>query len=526
MRPLLPQKYHFYIFVFSLILLVIGMPLSKFLMSLSQIILICNWLLEGDLRNKFSSFFKNKAALAVSSLFLLHLIGLLYTSDFNYALNDIKIKMPLLALPLILSTSRHLTLKIKELVMNFFILAVTCGTIISTLIIFDIIHRPLIDIRHASIFISHIRFALLICVAIFICLHFLFHPVKSVFKYFYAAAILWFLIFLILMESITGLAGLAVTAFCYLIYRMLKIERSLIKYSLLSGMFVLISVAGYAVYSLFNEKAEIDDLSGMVLEKYTAQGNEYEHFPSAKDLTENGHYIWIYYSEKELKEEWNKRSKLDFNWRDLKGNVLRHTLVRFLTSKNLRKDAEGLKQLSDEEIQAIERGVSNVNYLGRSNLRGRLYQIKWEIEIYKKTGEASGHSITQRFEAWKAAAGIIKENYLIGVGTGDVQTSFEKQYEKINSRLDKNSRIRSHNQYLSIAVAFGSIGLVWFLFTLFYPVYQLRRFSDFLYLTFFIISLLSFLTEDTLETQAGVTFFAFLNSFFLFSPADEKHDHS
>jgi hypothetical protein len=59
--------------------------------------------------------------------------------------------------------------------------------------------------------------------------------------------------------------------------------------------------------------------------------------------------------------------------------------------------------------------------------------------------------------------------------------------------------------------------LIWFLFTLFYPMIRLNKIHDFLYITFFIVAAVSFFTEDTLETQAGVTFYAFFNSFLLFT---------
>ncbi len=87
----------------------------------------------------------------------------------------------------------------------------------------------------------------------------------------------------------------------------------------------------------------------------------------------------------------------------------------------------------------------------------------------------------------------------------------------MKSKLAPKWRLHSHNQYLSIAVAFGLIGLLWFLFTLFYPVIKLKMTFDYLYITFFIIALISFFNEDTLETQAGVTFYSFLNSFLLFA---------
>lgn len=522
MKSLLPKKYHFYIFVFSLILLVIGMPLSKFLMSLSQIILICNWLLEGDLKRKTTSFFKNKAALVLTSLFLLHLLGLFYTSDFDYALKDIRIKLPLLVLPLVLSTSEHLTLKIKEAVLQIFILAVITGTIISTLILYDVIHRPMLDIRQASIFISHIRFALLICVAFFSCIYFTKSSAKNEMKLLYSVISLWFLVFLFMMESITGISALGVTILAYILYKIIRLERPVLKYSFLLLLTALVAGGTFAIYSYFTQDIKKDVLNTGSLEKYTSRGNLYHHYTLPNGLTENGHYIWIYYSEKELKEEWNKRSEMDYNWKDLKGNVLRYTLVRYLTSRNLRKDAEGLKQLSDKEIRAIEKGISNVNYLKRSSFKGRLNLIKWEIQTYKETGDANGHSITQRFEAWKAAAGIIKDNFIIGVGTGDVQSAFDNQYEKMNSKLYKSSRLRSHNQYLSITVAFGFLGLLVFLFSLTAPAILLKKHTDFLYMTFFIVAAFSFFTEDTLETQAGVTFYAFLNSFLLFSPKRDE----
>jgi O-antigen ligase len=175
-----------------------------------------------------------------------------------------------------------------------------------------------------------------------------------------------------------------------------------------------------------------------------------------------------------------------------------------------------VNSLTEEEIKAVEHGEANVNYQHVSSIQGRIHEILWEIELYKRTGDANGHSLTQRFEYWKTACIIIKNNFFIGVGSGDVDDAFRKQYEESDSALLPKWRLRAHNQYLSIAVGMGIIGLMWFLITLFYPVTKHELTFNYLYITFFIIAMVSFLTEDTLETQAGVTFFAFFNSFFLF----------
>jgi hypothetical protein len=87
----------------------------------------------------------------------------------------------------------------------------------------------------------------------------------------------------------------------------------------------------------------------------------------------------------------------------------------------------------------------------------------------------------------------------------------------MNSPLDKANRWRSHNQYLSIFIAFGVFGFLWFIFTLLYPAFITKKYNNYYFAVFWLIAVLSMLAEDTLETQDGVTFFAFFNAFLLFS---------
>ena len=52
-----------------------------------------------------------KLFFADHALFLLHLIGCLWTSDFDYAIKDLTIKLPLLILPIIIGTSKRFTVQ-------------------------------------------------------------------------------------------------------------------------------------------------------------------------------------------------------------------------------------------------------------------------------------------------------------------------------------------------------------------------------------------------------------------------------
>ena len=119
----------------------------------------------------------------------------------------------------------------------------------------------------------------------------------------------------------------------------------------------------------------------------------------------------------------------------------------------------------------------------------------------------------QRFEFWKASRAIIEDHFFTGVGTGDVDLAFQQEYNRSGSLLEQEYRWHSHNQFLAIFATFGVIGFIWFIISLFFPAIRLGKFHDFYYLSFFVIIMISMLTEDTLETQAGVTVFAFFNSF-------------
>ena len=188
-----------------------------------------------------------------------------------------------------------------------------------------------------------------------------------------------------------------------------------------------------------------------------------------------------------------------------------------MASKGLRKDSAGVAMLTDEDIKAIENGIANINYLKNPSIKTRISKIMIGYHNFQYDQDPNGSSVLQRIEYWKASANLIKRNSWTGVGTGDVEQAFNNYYEETNSQLKIANRWRSHNQYLSVFVALGIFGFLWFIFTLIYPPIKEKKYFDYFYVVFFITMALSMLTEDTIESQAGVTLFAFFNSFLLFA---------
>jgi hypothetical protein len=276
-----------------------------------------------------------------------------------------------------------------------------------------------------------------------------------------------------------------------------------------------------------------EDIDFSKLDTHTPDGIPYKN-DTLSGWVENGHYVMIYLCEKELEEEWNKRSQLDYSGKDKLGQKLKYTLIRYLTSKGLRKDAGGIKQLDENDIKAIENGVANYIFLRKYSLYPRVYQVYWEIDNYRHGSNPSGHSVAQRIAYKNAAEFIIRNNLFFGVGTGDVQDEFDDYYSNIDKQIKPEYRRRAHNQYLTFIVTFGLVGFLLSIIGMFLPVFLSKNWKNYLFISFALIGFISMLNEDTLETQTGVSFFTFFYSILLFGrnvvierpPANQDDDPS
>ncbi|MBP7497710.1 MAG: O-antigen ligase family protein [Bacteroidales bacterium] len=517
---MLKEKLHEEVYFYSLVLLAVSLPLSLFMISVSQFLLLTNWMLEGRFKEKFFVLSKNKFALLLVSFFVLHLVGLIYTSDFSNAMNDIRVKLPILLLPVLTASSRKISLNKINSLLCFFIFAVTVASLIS---LYRFINYDISDIRQISPFISHIRFALLICISVFSLFYLIFinsqlNKFQKLLSFILSG---WLIFFLVLMESITGIFILLVNFMFILIYIIVKNKNLLIRSSL--TLLILIILVGIFFYlkPIYNSVYSTQQTDISKLPSNTDSGNLYTHNLLNKE-TENGYYVWLYVCEDELRNEWNKRSKYYYDSLDQKKQEIKYTLIRFLTSKGFTKDAAGVRKLNEAEINSVEKGIANVLYQQKSNIGARIHQILWEVKVYNQKDFCNNHSVAQRFEFWKASFGIIKQNFWVGVGTGDIKIAFNDEYIKMKSSLSKENRWHSHNQFLTIFVAFGVFGFLLFVLIFFYPIVSGLVKNDFLYYTFFITALLSMLSEDTLETQAGVTFFMFFTSLLVFVKQKDK----
>lgn len=97
------KQIHTFIHLYASVLLAFTMPLAR-MMQLFIIILVLNWLIEADFKQKFKTLLSNRPALLLIGFYVLHLLGLLYTSNADAGAFDVQVKLSLFLFPLLFAT--------------------------------------------------------------------------------------------------------------------------------------------------------------------------------------------------------------------------------------------------------------------------------------------------------------------------------------------------------------------------------------------------------------------------------------
>lgn len=510
------KKIASYFFYGGLYGLSISIPVSKFGTSLGMILLSLGWLLEWNWKQKRILLKKNKLTLLLStSIFLIFFLGLFYSQNIEYAMKDLKIKAPLLILPIIFGLS-DITLyrnKIISVLILFSVSAITASVIGFVSYHIKLNHGFVLDLRTMSPFISMIRLSLILCFGFGfslwgICV------LNSKYKWLLLILIIWTIYFFVMSQSLTGIVLLPIILIYFLFYVLKKDFKLAI--SLCVILFALLTWIGI-------ETKEISTLvlasKELKIKETTLSGRKYNHDLEVP-FRENGYLIYDNFCEEEMRQEWNKISDKKYD-DPCKGFNYSSVLIRYLSSRGLGKDSVGVSKLSKLEIDAIQNGVTNVYYINRNPLFRRIHVGFMEVRDAYEFNRYSGRSIASRFIYAVTGYQIFKDNFWFGVGTGDVKDAFVEEYKK-SVFFQKPCDKKSHNQFITTALSLGLFGVIIFIGCL---IVLYKSYSGSLHYLFILgqtILLISMLWEDTLETQAGVAIFGLLLNLFLFEKKDEK----
>jgi len=516
---LFTPRIHRGIYLIGLAAALCALPYSVYVLSVGIITIVVNWIVEGNWKNKVHLIRTYKSLWAFGLIYTSILIGFFYSNDFKEALIELRFWLPLIFVPLVLGTSSPLKKSEVFFLLTLFSLAVFITTIISlTIYLRDYSHLGQ-NVRYLSPFILHIRLALMVNVSLFSLIYMAtedgFYK-NNIIKSILLVVAAWFLVYLFLLQSLTGIVVLILVSIVLLFRWTLVSKKKVLRFSLIFGLILFIVGSFFYVFETANNYFQRQIINFKTLPKITVNGNEYSHDTINRQY-ENGYLVGINICIPELKKGWGKMSKLPFDGNDKANQSLRSTLIRYLTSKGLTKDSVGLANLDSIDVRLIENSVSSVVF--RSNKGGiypRLYQLYWEIDTYLNQGIVGGSSVVQRYVYTKASWSIIKDNFFFGVGTGDRRASLVEYFKTASFNLHPKYWLNSHNQYLTVWIASGLVGLILFLSGMLLPFFYERRYKNFMCLSFLLISMISMFSIDLLEKHIGVSFFALFYAIFFF----------
>lgn len=494
------KQVHRAIYIALLCGLAVSMTTSVFITNLLWVLLLANWVTEWNWKEKFAGFRHNYLLHAFLMMAGVHLVWLLGTHNLAYGLFDIQKKLPLFFIPLVALTTPPLSRRELSWVGISYVGTVLVVSVIGFIRYLTI---PYLPYRNIVPHISHIRFGLNICLTLFIIAYALIRCRHRPWLHLVGAvAMLWLTAFLFLLHAYTSFIIIVVTlvilliAFRHRLSRRLRITATLTVAAILA---VVASFAGVYIHDYYH----LQPLStANPLPQLTENGNPYLHLHDG--LTENGNYVHLYVCEKEMRQEWGKLSNHPFDSLTATGYTVYPTLLRYLGGMGLTKDSLGMTRLQPNDIAAIEKGIANPVYL-RPGPRKLIYVLLYEYENYRCFRSVNNFSVLQRLELWRNAWQVYTQHPLLGVGTGDVVDQCHAQMQQNHSPL-ADTDLHTHSQYLNFLLAFGLVGFLLIVLPFIRAIHLRRLCYSPLFTAFLCILLISFISEDTLETLAGIMF--------------------
>jgi hypothetical protein len=513
------EQIHHRVYVLALALLLCCLPLSRYLLSISQFLLAANWLMEGRFRERFLTLRRKPHIVLPALVFLVYTIGLLGSANLKIGFQKVINTLPLLVIPLVMGTSPPLSIKTEKWLLTLFADAVVVAALVCFIHYFSTETPGAGNFRKLSFFMLHIRFSLLLVMTIFIILYLCIYnryPSSRPEKTVYLMNALFLTAFLFYLRSATGIVIFALLSTVFLLNLTRRIQQGVWRQIIrtLIAAFAIILIA-YPV-AMYQRNFTAAPVTPDTLPRFTVNGNRYTHHISG--ILENGNYTDLYICEPELERQWNAISTIPYTGRDLKGQSISETIKRYLTSKGLRKDSAGMSMLTSTDIWHIEKGLANYTFRKDSRLHQRLYETLWEIHMLIRKNYVQQHSFTQRLAFLKVACNLMKDHTLAGTGTGDVYDAMRIRARHVHIALDPLWEGKPHNQYAFFILAFGIPGFLLIALSLACPPIITKAYRSLLFNLFSAIMLISMLTLDTLESYDSIVFFIVFYCFFVFSP--------
>jgi len=460
------------VYMALVVFMMLGLACSKILLSLCLLTYAFFFLLFGDYKEFVNRFKENRVWLGLLLFFLfLHVLSCLWSTDLSAAWNGIRVRLSAVAIPLLITTTlpwkkQHLITLFK----GFLMLLTLLMTLNIIRFIYLIDQQEMHDIRQLSWFGSHIRFGILVSLAIGISWYLFskrhLHPFWALSFIALATA------YTVYSQTFSAILSLGVVV----VYILMDLCKNFAwKWMLILGC----ASAGILI------------AVGIVYD-FQTPAPPCGSFPNVESAA----------------RAWQNKSKLNWFGKDGKGQILQRTCERYLCSKGKALKPVEIERLSSRETKDIELGFTDI-HSANGNIIGRYNELKFQ---FQHPTNPNGHTLLQRLIYWKSGFQIIKDNVLFGVGIGDLESSLKEVYKQ--TILKKEYQKRPHNMFLTTWMACGILGVLSLVLCLIHFVYLGVYEKSYLSVIFALILVVTMMLEDSLETQVGSAFFGLFAALF------------
>lgn len=126
-RKIIHNQLHYFLAV----LIAFSLPLAT-LTPLLIVLFVLNWIVEGDFLEKLNNIKQNKVVFVFTSLYIVHLFGLIYTDNLKSGWFDMEVKLSLLVFPLIIGSKPLTEKQVKGIIKSLIISIVYVGLYLIT----------------------------------------------------------------------------------------------------------------------------------------------------------------------------------------------------------------------------------------------------------------------------------------------------------------------------------------------------------------------------------------------------------
>jgi O-antigen ligase len=154
-----------------------------------------------------------------------------------------------------------------------------------------------------------------------------------------------------------------------------------------------------------------------------------------------------------------------------------------------------------------------------SSLKKRyINDLENDLADYTNPGDQS----ESRMLRWGLEWQLIQQSPFIGYGSGAEINILKDKYFENKFYKSYLVELNAHSQYLSFLIRAGIPGLLLFLYVLYYGFANAIKRKDFIFLSFIIIITIVSISENILNLNKGVFFYAFFYPLFLLAASNEK----